>query len=170
MTAKEIIDALEAPKMKCPAVVITGGEPMLQRKPLAELTKKLHEKGWHTEIETAGTIAPTSIEMAGLFTVSPKLANSGNPLEKRLIPETLEIFATSGRAVFKFVVSTPADFDEIDELVETFGMWPVYIMPEGNSVSKVMIRQRHIAAAALERGYYLTTRLQVLLYGNKRGA
>lgn len=150
-------------------LVISGGEPLLQSKALLPLTTALHVDGWHIEVETAGTVQPTDWALADLYTVSPKLANSGNLLAQRYHPETLTAFAQSGKAVFKFVVEGLADFAELDQLVTTHRLHPVYIMPQGILAEQVQQTAQQVANAAIERGYYLTTRLHVLLYGNRRG-
>jgi len=61
------------------------------------------------------------------------------------------------------------DLDEIGELVARHGLAPVYVMPEGTTAEVVTERSRRLADAVLARGWNLTTRLHVLLYGNRRG-
>lgn len=150
-------------------LVITGGEPMLQQKALKPLARLLHDKGYYLEMETAGTIAPESTELVDLFTVSPKLANSGNSLKARLVPDVLQVFATSHRAVFKFVVCRESDFDEIDELVARFHLDPVFVMPEGQDSAKLRRGARWLVGPAMTRGYRLSPRLHVDLWGRQRG-
>lgn len=151
------------------AVVISGGEPMLQQKALERLTKILHFNNIWTEMETAGTVKPFNWALVRQFTVSPKLANSGNSLKERYKPDVLDWFSDSQRAIFKFVVTQESDFDEIDELVKRHRMHDVYIMPEGIDSETIKTRLQKIAMMALERKYRLTTRLHVELFGNKRG-
>ena len=85
-------------------VVITGGEPLLQQRELKPLVDALRvERGWRVEVETAGTIAPDlDVDQ---WNVSPKLANSGNPRDRRYKPDVLRAFEATGRAAFKFVVA-----------------------------------------------------------------
>lgn len=150
-------------------LVISGGEPMLQQKALTPLIYALRAKGWWVEIETAGTRPIRNSLAADQFTVSLKLENSGNSLDKRRVPRAIESFARDKRSTFKFVVSNVTDFEEIDFLVRQFGLQPVYIMPEGKNKGDITEHLQAVTQAALQRGYYLTTRLQVLLYGNQRG-
>jgi hypothetical protein len=70
--------------------------------------------------------------------------------------------------VFKFVVGDLSDYNEIDELVKQYNLSPVYIMPEGIKAEKIQETLQAITAAALERGYHITTRMQILIHGNKR--
>ena len=43
------------------------------------------------------------------WNVSPKLTNSGNPVERRYKPDVLRAFEGTDRAIFKFVVCEAAD-------------------------------------------------------------
>lgn len=159
-------------------VVVSGGEPLLQQ---TRLWRFIHElstprvRDWRFEIETAGTIAPRINDEwpAKLvsFNVSPKLANSGNPEQQRYRPLALQRLLATRRAIFKFVVVEESDFDEIDEIVHAIKIPPrlVYVMPEGTSAGAVNEHAQAVAQAVIERGWNLTTRLQVLLYGNRRG-
>lgn len=166
MTIDEVYGRIS--EMWVRSLVISGGEPMLQEKLLSQLTARLHTEKWETHIETAGTIEPYTTELVKHWTVSPKLSNSGNGPE-RYNPAALEKINYAPSKSFKFVVSSISDFDEIDELVGEHGLSPVYIMPEGIKQDDI---ERHLAAVAgatIERGYNLTTRLHIQLYGNRRG-
>jgi organic radical activating enzyme len=91
-------------------VVVTGGEPLLQRRQLVPLIAALRAEGYRFEVETNGTVGPGPL--AGLidqFNVSPKLAHSGNEGLRRIAPAALRELAATGRAWFKFVVAEPAD-------------------------------------------------------------
>lgn len=58
-------------------VVVSGGEPTLQNKPLAELLEQLQKLGLHTTIETNATIFDEEIaEHTSLVSMSPKLSSS----------------------------------------------------------------------------------------------
>ncbi len=168
MTVNEVFSQLmEAPVR---SLVISGGEPMLQQRRLAVLIEMLLDNGWHVEIETAGTIKPLDMNMVSLFTVSLKLAHSGNAESLRLNHEAIGAFAACHHAVFKFVAGSVDDFAEIDHLVQEFFLRRdhIFIMPEGIKADRVQEVTAQIADATIKRGYHLTTRLQILTYGNKR--
>jgi 7-carboxy-7-deazaguanine synthase len=154
-------------------VVITGGEPLIQQRRLIALAQGLVDAGLQVEIETNGTIAPAPDLLAWVtqFNVSPKLSTfgAGMPTSKRIKGRVLGRFAVSGRAVFKFVVSSVADLDEITELVARHDLGPVYVMPEGRTAEEVTRRLAEIADPAIERGFHLTTRLQLFAWGDQRG-
>lgn len=168
-SAVSILARLDA--MAPEIVVITGGEPLLQQRRLVPVLDGCTARGWPVEIETNGTIVPDDrmVRLVRQWNVSPKLANSGIPFEKRIRPEALAALRATGRAVFKFVVTHAADLDEIAELVDAHGLEAVWIMPEGTDAATLVERSRQLADPVLERGWNLTSRLHVLLWGERRG-
>jgi organic radical activating enzyme len=152
-------------------VVVTGGEPLLQQSHLPALLRPLRAGGVDVEVETAGTLAPTAelVELVTRFNVSPKLANSGNPLDRRLRPDVLRAFEATGKAAFKFVAVDIGDLDEIAAIVADSDLTDVWVMPEGTDAGTIVARSRDLAEPVLARGWNLTTRLHVLLWGDRRG-
>lgn len=171
------------PKVK--ALVVSGGEPLLQDDDLQFLFKKMKRTPrldeWKILVETNGTIIPhQSDRFVNRFAVSPKLANSGNPVatslrttRSRIVPEALTWFSgdPDRRAFFKFVVQTRDEFQEIDDLVAKFNILPrkVYIMPEGVDRDTILAHTEDIYQDVIDRGYRLTTRLHALIWGPRRG-
>ena len=157
--------------MDVPLVVVTGGEPLLQQSHLPPLLAPLRDRGIDVEIETAGTLEPSPaiVDLVSRFNVSPKLANSGNDLERRLKPDVLRALQASGKAAFKFVAVDPLDLDEIARIVDEHGLTDVWVMPEGTDANTIVTRSRTLIEPVLERGWNLTTRLHVLLWGDRRG-
>jgi organic radical activating enzyme len=152
-------------------LVLSGGEPLLQQDSLIPLLELCRRAGWRIEVETAGTVTPLSrlAELVDQFNVSPKLTNSGNPLSHRHRPEAIEALAASGKAIWKFVVVEVTDLDEVGQFVDRHDLRPVYVMPEGVHADVVVNRSKALVEPVLARGWNLTTRLHVLLYGNRRG-
>jgi 7-carboxy-7-deazaguanine synthase len=154
-------------------VVITGGEPLQQQRELTPLATALKSAGHRLEVETNGTFVPNAELAAAIdqWNVSPKLANSENPIEQRRVTGPLAWFAAEARAVFKFVIVEPGDLTEVDELVTRFGLPPerVLLMPEGRSSTGLQERSRWLVDQACQRGYRFTPRLHVLLWGDERG-
>jgi organic radical activating enzyme len=159
-------------------IVVSGGEPLMQQGGLADLAWALHQAYCKVHVETAGTIMPTEDirDYIDQFVVSPKLRNSGNVIKKAYKPQVLRSLAETG-AYFKFVVrdSTDSrclgDFDEIDRIVEDVAIdrRRVMIMPEGTTVDSQLVGITAIADQALERGYGLSLRQHILIWGDKRG-
>jgi 7-cyano-7-deazaguanosine (preQ0) biosynthesis protein QueE len=153
-------------------VVITGGEPLIQRRQLLPLVRELKARGYRTEVETNGTIALG--ELAGLvdqWNVSPKLRHSGNEGLDRLPEGPLREFAAREDAFFKFVVASPDDLAEVEELRERFSIRPdhVVLMPEGTTAAALNARSPWLAELCTERGYRFSSRLHILIWGDKRG-
>jgi 7-carboxy-7-deazaguanine synthase len=168
MAVDDVLSQLDA--MDVDMVVVTGGEPLLQQRGVEALLGAVKERGWRVEIETAGTIAPTMADgLVDQWNVSPKLANSGNPFERRYKPDVLSAFQATGRAVFKFVVCEPSDLDEVDAMVEECALGDVWIMPEGIDAATLERRSRQLAEDVIKRGWNLTTRLHILIWGDRRG-
>jgi 7-carboxy-7-deazaguanine synthase len=152
-------------------VVITGGEPLIQQAALIPLITALADAKRMVEVETNGTIAPLAglAELVTRFNVSPKLSGSGISEGRRLVPSALRALAATGKAVFKFVICDPGELDEIAELEAAYGLTPVWVMPEATSPQALTAGMQDIAEAALARGWNLSGRLHVLLWGDARG-
>lgn len=152
-------------------VVITGGEPLLQQDALAELTAALYRSRLRVEVETSGTVVPSRRLLVSVtaFNVSPKLANTGLPAGRRIRPPALEALRASEKANFKFVVVDRADLDEIAELERVYRLAPIAVMPQGCTADEVLRRSRDLVDEVIGRGWNLTTRLHVLLWGDTRG-
>lgn len=153
-----------------PLAVLTGGEPLMQQHALVPLARTLADLGKRVEIETNGTYSPTD-ELACLgvhFNVSPKL-NAGMPLSRTIRPSAMEAFANTPRRIFKFVVCGPSDLDQVDELVTEFGLTEVWVMPEGVTPRSVIDGMKALVPAVVGRGYRISPRLHVLMWGDERG-
>ena len=151
-------------------LVITGGEPLLQAPALARLLELLPDVS--VEIETNGTTrAPAPLDIRiDQFNVSPKLAHSGNPAELALLPERLDAYATDPRAWFKFVIAEPADVDEVLALRDRYRFRPghVFLMAEGTNSETLREREKWLAPLCVRRGFRLSDRLHIHLFGDTR--
>lgn len=168
-SVEDIVAQLTA--MGVDRIVVTGGEPLIQQHRLVSLLRDADRRGWAVEIETNGTIAPLPevAELVSQFNVSPKVRGSGVAAAVALRPRALAAFLDSGKAVFKFVASGVAELDEIGEVVARWRLAPVVIMPAGTAADEVVRVARELAEPVLDRGWDLTIRLHVLLWGNERG-
>jgi organic radical activating enzyme len=157
-----------------PCVIITGGEPFLQKEEVAKLVKKLVKENpeIRIEIETNGTIKPIEIGQYTniIYNVSPKLTNSGNKYEDRIKPNVIDWFVQM-KANFKFVVDKQDDIDEINMLVKALGISKqnVYLMPQGKTKEEQLLKMLNVVQTAKINGYNFSPRMHVLLYSNKRG-
>lgn len=169
------VEAIAAAVAMLPAeaVVITGGEPLAQMAGLIALAERLKQDGLLIEIETNGTIPPDRrlTDLVDLFMVSPKLAHSGNAPALALRATPLSAFGALANAVFKFVARTPADLHEVAALAERHAIpaGRIMIMPEGTDSETLIERGAVLADAVLARGYGLSDRLHIHLFGDTRG-
>lgn len=185
MEIDDVVEKLRSLKPR--RVVISGGEPMLQQKALAELIYKLRRmdktiscwEKWEFEMETNGTI-PFDTEQHQGFSLSkmldqincsPKLESSGNERIVRYRPDVLNQYKNTGKAYFKFVVCSDKDLAEINHIVEVVRMEKnrVYLMPQGKTKEEQEAFQLQVQEYAQKHGYNFSPRLHVLLWGSKRG-
>jgi organic radical activating enzyme len=154
-----------------PLIVISGGEPLSQQRRLGRLVDGLLAAGRKVEFETNGTVAPSAaLRVPGVrFNVSPKLRHAGDDTERRIVPEALKVLRETDDVAFKFVCRDERDLDEVAGLVEEHDLAPVWIMPEGTERETLLKSQSAIADAVIARGWNLTSRMHVLIWGNKRG-
>lgn len=173
------IDPLDAAEQimdySCGRTVITGGEPLLQEGEFLEMIAHIRGKHprHHFEVETNGTRLPSPAfhEAVDQFNVSPKLSNAGMPASLRINSDTLEFFAQSPKAWFKFVVAENTDLIEIEALEKRYEI-PVsriLLMPEGRTVSELDRSAAWLAEICRERGYRFSDRLHIRLWGDRRG-
>jgi 7-carboxy-7-deazaguanine synthase len=167
-----VVDQVAA--LDVPLVVISGGEPLLQRRGLEELVPRLTDKGLDVEIETNGTRPPLDLSHARLgwvrYNVSPKLHSSEVTQERAWIPEAIAALLAVG-SVWKFVVGSDHDAADVLTFVRRFEIpdQRVWIMPEGRTATEVGVHTHDAAQLALDHGWNVTTRLQVILWGTERG-
>lgn len=173
MTVDDIVEEVRKLYSAPTRVIISGGEPLMQGQQLVPLAKELHKNHYDVHIETAGTIKPPLdlVDLVEQFNVSPKLYHSGNPTSKRIKHGTLFFFASFQNAHFKFVLRSPDDYFEVDAIVKDASINPyrVMVMPEGTTTAQLIETGRAIAEGALERGYGLSMRTHILLWGDERG-
>ena len=152
-------------------VVMTGGEPLLQRDVVTELAWSARADGRMVEIETNATVAPGSdlISAGACFNAGLKLESSAIPRGKRIKPYVIRQLQDTGRARWKFVVTGQADIQEIVALQREFGLTEVWLSPEGTTADVVIERMRWMAEVALTHGWNLTSRAHVLIWGDERG-
>lgn len=151
-----------------PRVIWTGGEPLAQRYQIDNVMRildKAYERSfqgwWDMEIETNGTIMPTTLQLAkAQFNVSPKLRNSENREGSMVKPKILAAL-NKANSTFKFVCWEESDLDEIVELYEPhIDNKKIIIMPQGIYTDEIDANLRKLYEPCMERGYRLQGRLQ----------
>ncbi len=172
------VDEIIAQLSEINHIVLTGGEPMLFDAvvPLAEMCR---QSGKTITIETAGTIF-RDVE-CDLMSISPKLKNS-IPAEHsewaarhdalRLNIPVLQQLTVHYPHQLKFVVASPEDILEIEELLDNIGgIEPsnVLLMPEGRDAEKLWQTARSLVPEVMKRNWRLSPRLQIDLFGDTKG-
>jgi 7-carboxy-7-deazaguanine synthase len=152
-------------------LVVTGGEPAAQSVGLQPLVESAKAAGWWVEMETSGSLRPGPLlGLLDLLTVSPKLSSSQVRRElRRLSPEVLADLAQAPNIVWKFVIDSEADLDEVDELVALHSLSPVFLMAQGATRVASLERTRWLLPHAIARGYRVAPRLHTLLWDDERG-
>lgn len=157
-------------------VVITGGEPLLQKKGLIKLLDELRNK-FHNpiiEIETNGTqnFSNEIDDRISCYSISPKLSNTHIEESKRIDIDILSQYLNSSYndIVFKFIVSEKNNLAEIKKIQENLHLSPesIYVMPEGINNEDLKNKSLWIANTCLKERWNFSYRLQILLWGNER--
>lgn len=155
------------------AVVVSGGEPLLQQRALLTLLGGLKKKNCWIEIETNGTISPAPVLLALVDQIncSPKLSNSGDSFERRVKSQALRTLSASPKVYFKFVISSEQDVKEVMGYVEMFGIKPhhVYLMPLGKTREELQMTTSLTRELAHRYSFVFSSRLHIELWGQKRG-
>ncbi len=159
-------------------VVITGGEPLLQKEEVSELCEKLSLTSHHITIETNATVfVPVT---ADLISMSPKLASSTpsqdalwgpRHAQGRLQTEVIRQFLNHYECQVKFVIDTFQDMAEVNHLVKEIPIPQnaVILMPQGSDMKEINSRQPWLAEICKEHGYRYSPRLHIHIWGNQRG-
>jgi organic radical activating enzyme len=167
----------------------TGGEPLMVTGQAASMGiyKSLEQRAnlpASMTFETNGTQKLTEpfkqwikdIPEEIFFSVSPKLFTvSGEKTEKAIKPENVKEYAEcSNRGQLKFVVgASRREWEELENTVRKFresGIdWPVWIMPTGAREEEQTTTAGQVAEEAFKRGYNVSARVHVYLFGNAIG-
>lgn len=170
-------------------VVVTGGEPLVHDTTV-DLLERLADAGYHTTVETNGTIyRDTAIDLAS---ISPKLATSTPTVEhdphgdgewadrheeRRTDIDALSRLIDAYSVQLKFVVTGRKDIPEITRLVDRIrdtsetGVrdTDVLLMPEGATRERLEETRELTAKLAMKYGYQYTPRLHVDIWNDAPG-
>ncbi len=100
---------------------------------------------------------------------------SGEKTQKAIKPDNVAEYKTcSNRGQLKFVVgSADREWEELENTVEKFreaGVdWPVWIMPTGAREEEQTNTAGKVAEEAFKKGYNVSARVHVYLFGNAIG-
>lgn len=170
---KDVVKEIEKIRGSTWNLVITGGEPLLQKLPLAKLIGTLESLFRTIEIETNGTILPEGIPLLPnlSFNVSVKLSNSGINEDVRIKKDVIDFYAEFERTYFKFVIYDEHDIEELLRIIEKNYISPhrVYVMPMAHDLKELDSLARKVCEFALSFGFNYSDRLHIRLFDGKRG-
>jgi 7-carboxy-7-deazaguanine synthase len=151
----------------CRHVVITGGEPMagpdLSPRPgLAALTQGLKALGKHVTIETSGLVFVPDLA-CDLMSISPKLHTNLQSLTALIEAYSYQL---------KFVVESPQDWPQIQQCLDQLpglDRQRVMLMPQAATPEELAARSEMVADLCKQTGLRFCSRLQIALWGGRRG-
>lgn len=158
-------------------LVITGGEPLLQQDriiALLEYLKQQYQLSPILEIETNATIQPIHAldQKVHYWNTSPKLSNSGMPLKQRLDHKILQWFDANPKTMFKFVIDSQKDFDEINsQLLQTKLLQKnkLVLMPAADSLELLLQKNKLVANICIQNQIKMCTRLHIEIWNKLTG-
>lgn len=159
-------------------IVLTGGEPLLywDDKQFQNFLKYYIQNGYNVTIETNASIDIELIhswQKKILFSMSVKLSNSGESLNKRVNIKTLtNIINDTKQSYLKFVIDKEflsQASKEIDNLLNKIPKCKVYIMPLGDTAELIDKNSLSVIEFALKKGFKYSDRLHIRVWNNKRG-
>lgn len=170
MTDMIIEKLADSPYIK--RVVWTGGEPTLHHEQIAEVIRRLPAYVDH-EIETNGSfeVSDKFISLFEIFTVSLKRENSGNDMKIAENRQALLRYSGHANVVWKFVCTDRYSVHDVLNVQSTYDLRPeqIYIMPEGRKKHEVMKYADFLIEECINNGFNFSTRMHILVYGNKKG-
>jgi len=163
-----------------PHVVITGGEPLMYHsdKVFYAVIQWLVSEGIKVTFETNGTIEIDFEKYPAykscIFALSLKLANSGEPEEKRIVPNALRAIHDHAKEAFlkftidAYLVETTAK-DEIEAIREILPELTVYCMPVGESRDTIWKNDKTVFQFCMKHNFRYSDRLHIRVFDTTQG-
>ena len=135
LSPEQVADQVDA--LGARHVVLTGGEPTLQRD-LAPLAELLRSGGHHLTVETNATVFPELVmPLIDLWSLSPKLTSAGAGYLRYPIVERFLSALRPDQQQWKFVVRDDADEAGLRMFLERYPAFverqlPIVLQPEGD--------------------------------------
>ncbi len=163
-----------------PNMVITGGEPLMYHADptFYEVVSWLIEEGIQITFETNGTVEidfdlyPAYREC--IFALSLKLANSGEPVSKRIVPQALKNLQSHSKETFlkftidKTLIDTSA-FEEISEIRTLLPELEVFCMPVGESRDTIWKNDKAVFEFCMKHNFRYSDRLHIRVFDTTQG-
>ena len=158
-------------------LVVTGGDPLIQQEKIADFFEFCSQRGeqvgnWRIEVETQGSLLPSSrfASYVSQWNVSPKLTNSGMPLEKRIVPAVVTKLR-GYNSIFKFPVIHEQDLLEVQDYLGQFNIPAnrVWLMPVASTRLEHEVNGLYVISLCMEYGYRYSPRLQLVFWNRATG-
>lgn len=175
-------------------LVFTGGEPLLYQGFICDVCSELHMRGApkiNVTFETNGTLLLNEgfkdqffkkTYTRVLFSVSPKLSNSGCSKERTFKPGVVASYydckiKPQNDVYLKFVIDAKMSYiaeltEYVDRVKEETKLEKIeiFLMPAGGQYNEYYLKNsREVANICLEKGFRYSPRLQVDLFKNEWG-
>ncbi len=198
LNSDEIIQTLKNNKGNISHLVISGGEPLLQRAGLIELCQKVKTQlNMHITIETNGTLFDAELaKYIDLASISPKLKNS-EPSDEKMshyklqsagvfryhseIRKNISVIQSwidfakinDNDYQLKFVVASIEEANEIQneylDLLSNYSPTDVLLMPLGANSIELHETSHLVLQLAVKKGWRYCSRVHIELFGSKSG-
>jgi len=161
-------------------VVITGGEPLLFYKDSVfyETIRYLQNKNKKITFETNATVLidfenyPAYKEC--IFSLSIKLSNSGESLQKRINEKAIEAYVKNAKdCYFKFtldktIIQTSAKA-EIEQITGKYDGIDIYCMPVGSNRKQIWQNDKAVFEFCIDNAYRYSDRLHIRVFDDTKG-
>jgi organic radical activating enzyme len=161
-------------------IVLTGGEPLIYANDavFVQFLEALVAKGHRITFETNGSLDVDferyEVYKECIFALSVKLANSKEPLSKRLRGDVIFNIAKNAKdAFFKFSIDRDsidmALEDEIESITMHAPQIQVYCMPLGGNKADVEANTEPLIEFCKAKGYNFSDRLHIRIWDENKG-
>ena len=161
-------------------IVLTGGEPLIYANDaiFVAFLEVLVERGHRITFETNGSLGVDfekyPVYRECVFALSVKLANSHEPLSKRVRGDVIFSVASEAKeAFFKFSIDKDsidiALEDEIDSITQHAPHIPIYCMPLGGNKAEVEANTEPLIEFCKAKGYNFSDRLHIRIWDENKG-
>lgn len=179
LDVQSVLDMVLA--IDCEHVVVTGGEPYMQKE-VVDLIDKLVEAGRFVTVETNGSLFRET--KASFPSISLKLStSSAHPeLGKRHEAQRLKYDSLAKYVVahenfqFKFVLNDQADVKEIEDIIAKLRVLTgkdinknVWVMPQGIVTGQLDEKMKWLVDLCKQKNWKLSDRLHIRIFGHMRG-
>lgn len=158
-------------------LVLTGGSPLRQQFEIEEFFYTFREHyGFipYLEIENECSLKPSVFMLNHIkcWNNSPKLNSSGNSKPSRYKPTILKLLSEQSNSWFKFVVTCPEDWDEIDRdflRPELIRKGQIILMPEGDTQDHLLETREMAIQLAITHNVRYSDRLHIVAWNKRTG-